>query len=123
MRPYLLLTVALAALALAASLVAGAHRRGAVIGSATASFTAVASLVAMGRVARTGPKAMKGALAVMAGGFLVRIVLVALGTALVARAGESIFGFIIGFFVPSFLFAAIEGAYLHSLSRGMGPTA
>jgi hypothetical protein len=47
---------------------------------------------------------------------------VALGTVLVVRSGESIIAFIVAFFVPFFIFAAIEGWYLHSL-RGPGTTA
>jgi hypothetical protein len=54
--------------------------------------------------------------------FLVRIVLVALGTVLVIRAGESIVAFVAAFFVPYFVFAAVEGAFVHSLNRGTGPT-
>jgi hypothetical protein len=59
----------------------------------------------------------------MAVAFLVRIVLVALGTFFVVRAGESVYAFVVAFFVPYFIFSAIEGAFVHSLSRGTGPTA
>jgi hypothetical protein len=122
-RPYLALTAAVAILAVLASFLSGAHRRGALVGSATASFTALASLLAMGRITRNGKKPVKGALTVMTVMFLVRIVLVSLGTALVARAGESIVGFVLAFFVPYFAFSAIEGAFVHSLGRSQGPSA
>jgi hypothetical protein len=119
---HLVLTLAIAAAGLTAALVSGPHRRGALVGVASASLTAVASLFFMQRSARSA-KPMKGAMAVMAVMFLVRIVVVALGTVIIVRAGAGVFAFIIAFFVPYFTFAAIEGWYLHSLSRGTGPTA
>ncbi len=122
MRPYVALTVAVGSLAIFASLASGVHRRGALVGSAIASFTAFVSLMAMGRVARTGKKPVKGALAVMTAMFLARIVLVSLATVFVVRAGESIFGFVIAFFLPYFAFSAIEGAFVHALGR-QGPPA
>ena len=39
------------------------------------------------------------------------------------RVGESIVGFVVAFFVPYFVFAAVEGLFVHSLNRGTGPTA
>ena len=122
MTRHLQLTTLFAAIAIGASLLAGAHRRGALVGSATSSLTGLASLLFMQRGARA-KKPMQAALAVMAAMFLLRILLVALGTVLVARAGESIIAFVVAFFVPYFTFAAIEGSYLHGLSRGTGPTA
>jgi hypothetical protein len=119
---HLVLTLAIAAAALAAAFVSGPHRRGALLGGSSASLTAVASLLFMQRGA-SSRKPLNAAMAVMAVMFLVRILVVALGTVLVVRGGESVFGFIIGFFVPYFTFAAIEGSYLHGLSRGTGPTA
>ncbi len=121
MRSYFALTVAVASLAVLAALASGVHRRAALLGAATASFTAVVSLLAMERVARTGRKPVKGALAVVAAMFLVRIVLVSLATVLVVRARESIVGFVVAFFVPYFAFSAIEGAFVHSLGRSQGP--
>jgi hypothetical protein len=112
-----------AAAAVAVALLSGSHRRGALVGAGTSSLTALASLFMMDRAARAPGKQLHRALAVMVVWFLVRIVLVAFGTAAVWRAGESIFGFIVAFFVPYFIFAAIEGAYLHAASRGTGPTA
>lgn len=122
MTRHLVLTLAIAVAALAAALVSGPHRRGALLGGSSASLTAVASLLFMQRGARSR-KPMNAAMAVMVVMFLLRILVVALGTVLIVRGGESVFGFIIGFFVPYFTFAAIEGSYLHSLSRGTGPTA
>jgi hypothetical protein len=119
---HLVLTLAIAVAALAAALVSGAHRRGALVGGVCSSVTAVASLAFMQRGARAR-KPLNAAMAVMVVMFLVRILVVALGTAIIVRSGESVFGFIIAFFVPYFTFAAIEGWYLHSLSRGTGPTA
>ncbi|HEY6098711.1 MAG TPA: hypothetical protein VIW03_04740, partial [Anaeromyxobacter sp.] len=81
------------------------------------------SLFAMARSARRPEKAMKGALLVMVVAFLVRIVLVALGAALVARGGENVVAFIVSFFVPYFAFSAIEISYLHSMRQTPGPTA
>jgi hypothetical protein len=105
------------------ALLSGAHRRGAVVGAAISGFTGVGSILAMGRYARGGGKVVQRAIAVMAVAFLVRILLVALGVIFVVRAGESAIAFVIAFFVPYFVFSAIEGAFVHSLSRGTGPTA
>ena len=115
------LLVAVAAVGLA--LAVGSYRRAALVGAVSASFTGVASILTMGRFAGRGARVVQRALAVMVGAFLVRIVLVALGTVLVGRAGENVFAFVIAFFVPYFIFAAIEGAFVHSLSRSTGPTA
>jgi hypothetical protein len=119
---HLFITALVAAAAVGVSLLAGPHRKGALLGAGTASLTAFASLLFMSRSARAR-KPMPAAMAVMAAMFLVRIVLVALGTVLIVRAGESVFAFVVAFFVPYFTFAAIEGWYLHGLSRGTGPTA
>jgi len=119
------LITAIAALSfVGVALLAGAtHRKGAVIGATISGVTAVGSIIAMGRFGRGGGKLVQRAVAVMAVAFLVRILLVALGTLLVVRAGESVYAFVIAFFVPYFVFSAIEGAFVHSLSRGTGPTA
>jgi hypothetical protein len=118
---HLLLSTAIALLAVGLALVSGVHRRGALVGAVSSGITGVASLLFMQRGARA-KKPVQAALIVMAAMFLVRIVLVALGTVVVARAGESIFAFVTAFFVPYFTFAAIEGSYLHGLNRGTGPT-
>jgi hypothetical protein len=111
----------LAAVVIGLALVSGAsYRRGATIGAAIASFTALLSLSLMARSARRPDQQMKGALVVMVVAFLVRIVLVAAGAAVVARAGENVVAFILAFFVPYFAFSAIEVAFLHSLRRTPG---
>lgn len=117
-----LATAALAVAFVLLALAAGAHRRGALLGAAISGITAVASIAAIGRFAR-GAKPVQRALAVLTTTFLVRIVLVALGVVAVMRAGESIIGFVVAFFVPYFVFAAVEGLYVHALNRGTGPTA
>lgn len=120
---YQLATAALAALFLAAALAAGAHRKGALLGAAISGATALGSILAMARFSRAGKKPVQSALAVMVAAFLLRIVLVAIGTFVVIRAGESVVGFVAAFFLPYFVFAAVEGAFVHSLSQGSGPTA
>ena len=52
--------------------------------------------------------------------FLVRILLVALGVFAVVRAGESVLAFVAAFFASYFVFVAVEGAFVHTLSRGNG---
>lgn len=117
-----LVTAALAIGFVLLALAAGAHRRGALVGATISGATALASILALGKFGN-GPKPIPRALAIMTVAFLVRIVLVALGVVYVQRAGESIFGFVIAFFVPYFVFAAVEGLFVHSLNRGTGPTA
>ncbi len=122
MTKHLTITALVAAGALLVSALAGSYRRGALVGSASASVTAFASLFFMQRGTRSR-KPLQAALLVMVVMFLVRILFVAFGTALVWRSGESIVAYIVAFFVPYFLFAAIEGWYLASLPRDTGPTA
>ncbi len=111
----------LAAIVVGLALASGpSYRRGATMGAAIASFTALLSLFLMARSARRPGEQMKGALLVMVVGFLARIVLVAAGAAVVARAGEDVVAFIVAFFVPYFAFSAIEVAFLHSLRRTPG---
>lgn len=117
-----LLTAALAVAFVLVALASGAHRRGAVAGAAISGATAVASIVALAWFGR-GPAPVKRALAVVVATFMARLVLVALGVVLVHRTGASIPGFVVGFFAPYFVFAAIEGLYVHSLNRRTGPTA
>jgi hypothetical protein len=119
---HLAITCALSAAALLAALLAGGVRKAALVGAGSASATAIASLLFMKKGA-SAKKPVQAAMAVMALMFLVRILVVALGTVLVARSGASVVAFVIAFFVPYFLFAAVEGAYLHALGHGPGPTA
>jgi hypothetical protein len=112
------LTAALSVVFVGLALASGrTHRAGAAVGAAISAVTALTSILVMARVARSGAKPLQGALAVMTGAFLVRLVLLGVGTILVARAGASILGFVVAFFVPYFVFAAVEGAYVHSLRR------
>lgn len=115
------LAVVLAAIALA--LFAGPHRRGALIGAAVSGSAGLVSIRAMGRAAARGAPVLQRALLVLTVGFLLRIVLVALGTVLVVRSGESIWGFVTAFFVVYFILAGIEGAYLKRLGQSTGPSA
>lgn len=117
-----LVTAVVAVAFVGLALASGAHRRGAVIGASISGLTAVLSILAMSRFAR-GSKPVQRALAVMTSAFLLRLVLVGVGTIAVARAGASVYGFVVAFFVPYFVFSAIEGAFVHTLSRGTGPTA
>jgi hypothetical protein len=119
---YLFATAALAVAFVLVALAAGAHRRGALVGAGISGTTALASMMALARFGR-GEKPVKRALAIITVAFLTRIVLVAVGLVLVLRAGASVAGFIVAFFVPYFVFAAVEGLYVHSLNRGTGPTA
>jgi hypothetical protein len=109
----------------ALALLGGRHRHGAVLGAALSGLAGVGSVFAMGALARFGAGAarptMLGALAVMAGGFLVRILLVAVGVFAVVRTGESVPGFVVGFFVPFFVLVVIEAVYAHHLGRGVTP--
>ena len=122
MTRHLTMTGFVAFAAIASSLFAGSYRRGALVGSASVSLTAFASLLWMQRGTRA-KKPLQAALLVMVVMFLVRILLVAAGTVVVWRSGASIVAYIIAFFVPYFIFAAIEGWYLAGLPRGTGPTA
>ena len=45
------------------------------------------------------------------------------GVAAVSRAGESVVAFVIAFFVPYFVFTAIEGSLVAALGRRMGKPA
>jgi hypothetical protein len=111
------LAVALAFLGAAA--LSGRHAPGALVGAGIAGVTGLGTMLAIGRTAGAR-KPMQAALAIMTLGFLVRLLLVALGTVLVARSGESVFAFVIAFFVPFFVFAGLEAAHLHSLRHGTG---
>jgi hypothetical protein len=118
---HVLATALLAVAFVGIALLSGKHRSGATVGATISGVTALGSILMVGRGAR-GPKPVQAALAVMTVAFLVRILLVALGTVLVARAGASIVAFVVAFFVPFFVFAAVEAAYVHSL-RGAGKAA
>lgn len=113
-------TLAAALLFVIAASMAGDHRAAALTGATIAGATAIVSIYAMGRAARDARSATRTMLAIMAVLFLVRLVLVGVGTVLIGRAGA--IAFVVSFFVPYFAFTAFEGAYLHSLRR-LGTTA
>ncbi len=115
--------LAVVAAALAVSLLAGPFRLGALLGAAISGAAGLLSIRLMGRSPARGSRGTQQALLVMAVGFLVRIVLVALGTVLVVRTGESVPGFVVGFFVVYFVLAGIEGAYVQRLGRQAGNSA
>jgi len=117
-----LLTVAIAAATLAIALASGPHRRAALVGAVISGFTAVGSILAMGRAARAR-RGLQAALAVMTVTFLVRLLLVSIGTILVARASGDAIAFVVAFFGSYFVYAAVEAAFLHSLGQGTEPTA
>jgi hypothetical protein len=112
-----------AAAALGCAALSGQSRRPALIGAGISSLTAFASLFAFARLARSPVAPLQKGLAVFVGMFLVRLALVALGTVAVARGGGNVFAFVIAFFVPYFVFAAIEGSYLQALGRQLGKAA
>lgn len=114
--------IAVVAAALLAALASGPHRGGALAGAALSGAAGLLSIQAMGRWAGAGAK-VQAALAVLVLGFLARLVLVAVGTIVVVKTGESVPGFVLGFFVVFFALAAIEGAYVQRLGRRAGSSA
>src|SRR5512137_447467 len=118
--PLAAILVAAAFLGIAAA--SGEHRFGAMVGSAIAGATGLASILAE-PLTTGGSKAMQKALAVVVVGFLLRLVLVALGTVMVVRASGSVVAFVVAFFVPFFAFVALEAAYVHTLRRAPETTA
>jgi hypothetical protein len=114
---------AVTALALGLALLAGEARLPALLGAAIATGTGLASLVALGHFDRRAARPLQATLAVFAVVFLLRLVLVGAGVAVVARAGASAIAFVVAFFVPYFAFVAIEGSYVHALGRRMRKTA
>jgi len=118
---YLLLAAIAAATALAIAAVVPASGS-ALLGAGIAAGTALASLLAFAFLGN-GAKPMQRALAIFVATFLVRMVLVALGLWAVHRAGGSLLAFVVAFFLPYFVFAAIEGGAVHALGRNTGRTA
>jgi hypothetical protein len=117
-----LVAAILAAVGLGLAAVSGQYRYGALLGTAIAGLTGLASILALRLTARAA-RPIQLALAVVVAGFLLRLVLVALGTVAVVRAGASVIAFVIAFFVPFFGFAALEAAYVHTLRRAPETTA
>ena len=118
-----LLTALLALAFVAAAALSGDYRRAAIVGAAVAGGSAVAEILLMGVAARRARKPVQAAWIVFTATFLVRLVLVAVATVIVGRAGWNVFAFVIGFFVPFFALSAIEWAFLHSLRRLPGTPA
>jgi hypothetical protein len=114
-----LATAAFALAFVGAAALAGPHRQGALVGATIAGVTAIASMLAIART--TGArKPVQAALAIVVAAFLVRIVLLALGTAIVVLSGQSVVAFVAAFFVPFFVFAGLEAAHVHSLRHATG---
>jgi hypothetical protein len=118
-KGHVLAAAAVTALALGVALLAGEARLPALLGAAIATGTGLASLAAIGLVDRAAGRPMQATLAVFAAAFLLRLVLVGAGVAVVARAGASAVAFVVAFFVPYFAFVAIEGSFVHALGRKM----
>ncbi|HSM93486.1 MAG TPA: hypothetical protein VLT47_11420 [Anaeromyxobacteraceae bacterium] len=118
-----LLTALLAVAFVAAAALAGEHRRAALLGAGVSGALAVTEIVLMGAFARRSSKPVQAAWIVFTGTFLVRLVLLAVATVIVGKAGWNVFAFVIAFFVPFFALSAIEWAFLHSLRRSTGTPA
>jgi len=117
---HLFFATTLAIVSVAATLAAGPYRDGALAGAATSSATALASLMLMHwGVRRSGGRSRKirAALQVVGVSFVARVLVVAAATFAVAHSGANVVAFVIAFFIPYFAFAAIEGAYVYSLTR------
>lgn len=109
--------VAVALVALGLALAAGPARRPALVGLGLSTLGAALSLAGFSVGCRGAGRLMNRALAVVVVMFLVRLVLVAVGTVAVARAGDSVLAFVVAFFVPYFIFAMVEAGYVHALGR------
>jgi len=112
----------LAAACLALAAASGQYRFGALLGAAIAGLTGLGSILALKFTARAA-RPVQVALAVVVVGFLVRLVLLGLGTVAVVRASASVVAFVVAFFVPFFAFVALEAAYVHTLRRPRETTA
>jgi hypothetical protein len=110
-------------LGLAAALAAGPHRVGALLGVALAGATGLLSILAQGRFAGHGGRAVQQALLVNVVGFFLRMLLLVPAVFLVVRMQESAAGFVVGFFAVYFALFGIEGAYVQRLGRRTGSAA
>jgi len=118
-----LLTALLALAFVAAAALAGDYRRAALVGAGVSGASALAEILLMGFAAHRSRKPVQAAWIVFTAAFLVRLVLLAVATFVVGRAGWNIFAFVIAFFVPFFALSAIEWAFLHSLRSSPGTPA
>jgi hypothetical protein len=112
-----LATISVAILVVLVALLMGELRRAAVLGASISGVTAVASILWMGRAVRRARKPTQAAVLVIAVMFLVRTILVGLGTVVVYGRGDETVAFIAAFFVPYFVFSAIESLFVHSLKK------
>jgi hypothetical protein len=119
---YLTLAILATVIALAAA-AALPDSRPALIGAGLATGTGCVSLLGIRLVGRSAARPLQRALAVFVVMFMVRLVLVSLGLIAVHRLGDSVIAYVVAFFVPYFVFAAIEGGYVHALGRRIGRTA
>ena len=117
-----LAAVALAAAFLGLAAASGEYRFGALVGSAIAGLTGLASILALRLTARAA-RPIQLALAVVVAGFLLRLALLGFGTVAVVQASASVVAFVVAFFVTFFVFAALEAAYVHTLRRAPETTA
>jgi hypothetical protein len=118
-----LLTALLALAFVAAAALAGDHRRAALLGAGLSGGIGLAEILLMSAAARRSAKPVQAAWIVFTATFLVRLVLLAVATVIVGKAGWNVFAFVIAFFVPFFALSAIEWAFLHSLRRTPGTPA
>jgi len=117
---HLVFATALAIASVSAALSTGTYRNGALAGAATSSASALVSLLLMQQGVRRNlgrARKVRAALRVVGVTFVARILVVAAATFAVAQAGSNLMAFVLAFFVPYFAFAAIEGAYVYSLTR------
>lgn len=118
-----LFTALLALAFVAAAALTGGFRRPAMTGAGVAGLVAVGEILLMSFAAARSEKPVQAAWIVFTAAFLVRLVLLAVATVFVGKAGWNVFAFVIAFFVPFFALSAIEWAYLHSLRRSPGTPA
>ncbi len=117
-----LAATAIAAAFLGIASATGEYRLGALAGAAIAGLTGLGSVLAL-RITARASRPIQAALAVVVAGFLLRLVLLGLGTVAVVRASGNVIAFVVAFFVTFFAFAALEAAYVHTLRRAPETTA
>ncbi|MEI7704853.1 MAG: hypothetical protein WCK73_09660 [Deltaproteobacteria bacterium] len=123
MKSHIALASLVAALAIGLAFLSGDARDPALVGAAIASGTALASLYAFGHFGQGPNRPMQRALVIFGVTFLARLLLVGAGVVAVVRNHQSVIAFVVAFFVPYFVFTAIEGSAVASLGRGMGKPA
>ena len=121
MTRHVLLAFALAIATVVGAYLAGAQRRGALVGFVTSGVTALVSMSLLWLSARAR-KPVHAALAIVVLMFLVRLLSVAGATLVVVRGSMNVVEFLVAFFVSYFTFAVIEWRYVDALKRGPGTT-